>query len=64
MYAGDIWSNKNFSVPDNASKSDLYGSLVVDAAIEALHETLEKAANGGRGVPLHYTYPQVKGILR
>ena len=64
MDAGDIWSTKNFRVPDGTTKSLMYGSLVVDTAMDAIHEALEKFVAGEKGTPLDYSDPSVKGTLR
>jgi putative two-component system hydrogenase maturation factor HypX/HoxX len=53
MDAGDIWSTKNFLVPQDTTKSSKYGSLVVDAAMDANHEAMKKFVIGETGTPLN-----------
>jgi len=53
MDAGDIWATRNFAVPDGpdgqgATKSWLYQSRVVSAAIEGLREAVAKFISGAR----------------
>jgi putative two-component system hydrogenase maturation factor HypX/HoxX len=64
MDAGAIWSTKNFQVPSDITKSDMYAHLVVDSAMVCLHEALAKVATGDQGSPLDYNDPEVKGALR
>jgi putative two-component system hydrogenase maturation factor HypX/HoxX len=65
MDAGDIfWSTKNFLVPQDTTKSSKYGSLVVDAAMDANHEAMKKFVIGETGTPLNYSDPNVNGTLR
>ena len=64
MDVGAIWSTKNFQVPSDITKSDMYAHLVVDSAMECLHEALAKVATGDQGIPLDYNDPEVKGTLR
>jgi putative two-component system hydrogenase maturation factor HypX/HoxX len=64
MDAGAIWSTKNFQVTPDITKSGMYAHLVVDSAMECLHEVLAKVATGDQGTPLDYNDPEVKGTLR
>lgn len=63
MDAGDIWSTKNFPVPKKVTKSALYGSLVINTAMDCIHEAMEKFVSGQNGIPLDYSDPSVKGRL-
>ena len=64
MDAGDMWSTKNFKVQDGSTKSSLYGTVVVDTAMDAIHEAMEKIVTRQQDIPLDYLDPEVKGTLR
>jgi putative two-component system protein, hydrogenase maturation factor HypX/HoxX len=64
MDAGDIWSSINFPL-EGETKSDLYRGKVAQAAIVAIHQTLENFTNPDyQPESLDYSQPDVKGIWR
>ena len=64
MDAGAIWATSNFPVPSEITKSELYGTYVVDTAMECLHDAIAKISSGKQGTPLDYSDPTVMGTLR
>ena len=69
MDAGDIWATRTFPVPagpdqHGATKSWLYQSKVVDAAIDGLYEAIAKFRARIPPKPLNYSDPGVKGTLK
>ena len=65
MDAGDIWSSLNFQMPPSSSKSSLYRTEVIEAAIQAMVQTIERF-EGKDFVPepLDYSREDVQGCLR
>ena len=63
MDAGDIWATKNLAVPNNITKSGLYGGPIIDAAIGCINVAIQKYLNSEKGFPLDYNDPSVKGTL-
>lgn len=64
MDAGPIWASHEFKVPKPIRKSALYNSLVSDAAMLCIFETIEKFISGEKPTPLDYNNPKVKGQLQ
>jgi len=63
MDAGDIWASVEFPMRA-ASKSSLYRNEVTEAAVSALHLTLERIARGEAPQPLASAHPAARGRLR
>lgn len=64
MDAGDIWASSEFSMR-GASKASLYRNEVTEATVEALLLALARYQAGDYNpVPLDYSDPSVRGILR
>ncbi len=66
MDAGDIWASRTFPLPAGPPrKSALYNGPVADAAIDLIHDVVQRAADPGFvPEPLDYTGPEVLGRLR
>ena len=68
MDAGDIWSTKNFSIersdPVTLTKSSLYRHECVTAAMQCIHEAVNKFIDGIRPKKLEDTDPETIGRLR
>ncbi len=65
MDAGEIWSSFNFQMPPSSSKSSLYRTEVIEAAIQAMLQTIERFESGNFvPEPLDYTREDVQGCLR
>ncbi len=64
MDAGDIWASKEFEMRD-ASKASIYKNEVMNAAVEAVLEAVEKfQTDNFKPEPLDYNNPNVRGQLR
>ncbi len=63
MDAGDVWASVEFPMRD-ASKSSLYRNEVTEAAVVALHATLERLARGEAPRPLAQLEDSARGRAR
>jgi len=65
MDAGDIWASHTFPMRAGASKSSIYKEEVIEAAMRALRQVVERFEDGDfTPEPLNYDRPGVTGRLR
>lgn len=64
MDAGPVWATCEFSLPEGLRKSELYNGPVSDAAIQCIHEVVEKFTSGFAPIPLDYNRRDVIGRLQ
>lgn len=64
MDAGPIWSTREFDMPADVRKSELYNGRVSDAAIDCIRDVVAKFARGFVPTPLDDTQPDVIGRLQ
>lgn len=63
MDAGPVWSTSEFDLPENVRKSELYNGAVSDAALNCIHDVIDKFLSGYQPVEINYADPTVKGRL-
>ncbi|NVZ64210.1 formyl transferase [Pseudomonas gingeri] len=64
MDSGAIWATREFDMPEEVRKSQLYNGPVADAALACIHEVVAKQATDFVPTPLDYSSPRVFGRLQ
>ncbi|AUH52662.1 formyl transferase [Chromobacterium sp. ATCC 53434] len=64
MDAGPVWSSREFDMPADIRKSELYNGPVSDAAMYCIRDVVEKFIGGYRPQAVDYADPAVRGRLQ
>ncbi|WP_397458597.1 hydrogenase maturation protein [Pseudomonas asplenii] len=64
MDSGAIWATREFEMPAQVRKSQLYNGPVADAALACIHEVVAKFGTDFEPTPLNYDSPEVRGHLQ